>query len=258
VGQIFISYAREDKEFVDRLVRDVEAGGLDVWIDRDDIRPGEGWVGAIGRAIGACSSFVLVISSSSSKSRKVAQELCLADEYDKKVFPLRLQTCELSEDLKLLLAGRQWIDFEGDYAGGTQRLLAALGQQPPPQDKTGPTVSTDSVGGVSPPPPPRQPELTQVLPGQWTVTVNFPMRPPFNFTVWLGPDGSFRTQLPTGAFAQGGWGVNFGNQIVMQGVETLGMMSRPYYGQFSVTQFGAHYVNCFGPQGEAVFWQRSG
>jgi hypothetical protein len=118
LGQIFISYAREDKEFVDRLVRDVEAGGPDVWVDRDDIRPGENWVGAISRAIGACSSFVLVISSNSSKSRKVAQELCLADQYDKQVFPLLLQTYELSEELKLLLAGRQWIDFEGDYAGG--------------------------------------------------------------------------------------------------------------------------------------------
>jgi len=246
LGQIFISYAREDKEFVDRLVRDVEAGGPDVWVDRDDIRPGENWVGAISRAIGACSSFVLVISSSSSKSRKVAQELCLADQYDKQVFPLLLQTYELSEELKLLLAGRQWIDFEGDYAGGIQRLLAALVQKSPP-------VNPGPV-----PPPPRQPELTRVLPGQWTATVNFPMRPPFNYTLWLGPDGSFRAQLPTGAFAQGGWSINFGNQVVMQGVETMGMMSRPYYGQFTVTQFGPHHVNCFGPQGEAVFWQRSG
>jgi hypothetical protein len=246
LGQIFISYAREDKEFVDRLVRDVEAGGPDVWVDRDDIRPGENWVGAISRAIGACSSFVLVISSNSSKSRKVAQELCLADQYDKQVFPLLLQTYELSEELKLLLAGRQWIDFEGDYAGGIQRLLAALGQKSPPVNP----------GPVPPPPPPRQPELTQVLPGQWAATVNFPGMPPCNVTLWLGPDGSFRIQLQTGAFAQGTWGVNFGNQVVMQGVETFGFMSRPFYRQFTVTQFGPHHVDGFGPQGEAESWRR--
>lgn len=249
MGQIFISYAREDKEFVDRIVRDMEAGGvLDAWLDREDIRPGEDWVGSIGRAIKACSSFVLVITSYASKSRKVAQELYLADQYDKMIFPLLLQTCELSEEMKLLLSARQWIDFEGDYAGGIRTLLAALDPVnpiPPPTPQPPP-----------PQPPPSQPQLAQVLPGQWTITVNFPMRPSFNYTLWLGPDGSFRTQLPTGAFAQGTWGVSFGNQIVMQGVETLGMMSRPYYGQFSVTQFGPHYVNCFGPQGEAVFWRR--
>jgi len=211
---------------------------------------GEGWVGAIGRAIGACSSFVLVISSYSSKSGKVAQELYLADQYDKQVFPLLLQTCELSADLKLLLASRQWIDFEGDYAGGIQRLLAALGQKPP-GGNTGP-------GGVRPPPPPRQPELTQVLVGQWAGTINYPMTPPFTLTVWLGPDGSFRAQLPTGAFAQGEWSVNFGNQVVMQGEESFDMMSQPFYAQVNVTQYGPHHVNGFGPQGESVFWRRFG
>lgn len=247
MGQIFISYAREDKEFVDRLIRDVEADGNDVWIDREDIRAGEDWVGAIGRAIKECSYFVIVITSYAMKSKKVAQELYMADVYEKKIFPLMLQTCVASEEVKLLLSARQWIDFEGNYAGGLRTLLAAFKGNEPPQLTRPPETPTQH---------PPQPSLAQVLPGSWGATVHFPMMPPFNVSIWLGPDGSFRVQMQTGASVQGRWGINFGHQLVMQGVETFGMMSRPFYRQLTVTQYGPHHVNCLGPQGNTEFWRR--
>lgn len=253
MSQVFISYAREDKEFVDRLVRDLEAEKFDVWIDRDDIRAGEGWVGAISKAIGDCAAFIIVMSSYSVNSKTVERELFLADQYDKHILPLFVQTSVLSPNLKLLLGARQWIDFEGgDYARATRMVLDALRQGPQPFSKSGP------VDGPENPPPPHQPPLAQVLIGRWTVTINFPMMPPFTLTVWLGPDGSFRAQLPTGAFAQGGWSVNFGKQVLMQGVETFGMMSRPFFGQINVTDYGPHHLNGFGPQGEPVSWRRFG
>lgn len=261
MSQVFVSYAREDKEFVDRLVRDLEAEKFDVWVDRDDIQAGEGWVAAISQAIEACSFFVIVISSSSSGSKTVTRELILADAYDKQIYPLVLQTCEPSRDIKLLLASSQWVDFEGGYDEGKQKLLAALSRKPPPRPQPGPAADADADYdspdvGLPPPPPPPRPELTQVLPGQWSVTVNLPMMPPIILTVWLGPDGSFQVQQPTGATAQGSWGVNFGSQLVMQGVETFGMMSRPFYMQVNVSQFGPHYVNGFGPRGEPLYWRR--
>ena len=249
MGQIFISYAREDKEFVERLVRDLEAAKFDVWFDHDDMEPSAGWVAAISQAIAECSFFVVAISSFSSNSKTVAQELFLADAYEKQIFPLMLQTCVASPSIKLLLGQRHWIDFEGDYAGGTQSLLAALrGRKEQPQPGPG--------GGGSPQPPLAQPSLMQVLPGQWNGTATFPGMPPFNFTVWLGPDGSFSARMATGASAQGRWGLNFGNQVVLQGAEAFGMMSRPFYMQVNVTQYGPHYFNGFGAHGEGLFWRR--
>jgi hypothetical protein len=288
VGQIFISYSRKDKEFVDRLVHDVEAGGFDMWVDREDIRGGERWVGVIGRAIKECSSLLLVFSPNSSESRKVAQELCLADEYDKQIIPLMLQHYEASEDLKLLLTGRQWVDFEYDYAAGLKNLLAALGgrhtsppkDEPPKDGIAGKSTFADDRGGQSPPPPPggmpgggtpwqappnpapirpqRPPVLHEVMPGNWVATVVFPMMPPLNVSLSLAPDGSFMAYLPTGSRAQGMWSVNPGNQIYMQGVESNGMLTAPYVAWLTVTAYNQAQINGVGSRGESVVWRRAG
>jgi hypothetical protein len=43
MGQIFISYSRRDKGFVDQLVQDLGKNGFEVWIDWEDIVGGESW-----------------------------------------------------------------------------------------------------------------------------------------------------------------------------------------------------------------------
>jgi hypothetical protein len=53
---VFISYVHENAELVDRLATELRSRGVDVWLDRQSIRPGERWRTAITRAIreGAC------------------------------------------------------------------------------------------------------------------------------------------------------------------------------------------------------------
>lgn len=259
MSQVFISYAREDKEFVERLTRDLEAGGFDVWVDRDDLEPGDSWVAAISRAIESCSFFVIVITSFASNSKTVSQELFLADMFDKQIFPLLLQTCVAPPNMKLLLGSRQWIDFEGDYAGGTQRLLAALGKrqpQPTPGPVPGPGGGNSSNIVFPNQPPHAQPPLLQVLPGKWSGTATFMGMPPVNFTLWIGPEGSFSARMATGESVQGRWGLNFGTQVVLQGADTSGMVSRPFNMLFNVTQYGPHQINGFGANGEGLVWRR--
>ena len=40
MGQIFVSYSRRDTHKVDRIVGAMKGSGLDVWIDREDIKAG--------------------------------------------------------------------------------------------------------------------------------------------------------------------------------------------------------------------------
>jgi hypothetical protein len=49
VSHVFLSYARRDQVFVDRLIAELERTGLDVWIDRDDIPGGAAWEATITR-----------------------------------------------------------------------------------------------------------------------------------------------------------------------------------------------------------------
>ena len=48
---VFISYVRENSDVVDRLADELRACGIKVWIDRDDIAPGQYWKDAISEAI---------------------------------------------------------------------------------------------------------------------------------------------------------------------------------------------------------------
>ena len=48
---VFISYVRENQKQVDRLCHDLESHGVNVWLDRNDIKPGARWKNAIRKAI---------------------------------------------------------------------------------------------------------------------------------------------------------------------------------------------------------------
>ena len=56
--ELFISYGREPAVnlFVQRLKKDLEEGGLTVWLDTKDIPAGSDWHGAIGSGLERCKA----------------------------------------------------------------------------------------------------------------------------------------------------------------------------------------------------------
>ena len=255
MDQIFVSYARADKDFVDSLARDIEEADrarFDVWTDRADISGGDDWNTAISRAIRGCSQFLIVLSPNSTRSTKVGQELSLADKHEKRIIPLMYQPCDIPEEFELLLVRQQVIDFTQDYNEALQRLRGALGQKRQANNEV------PRQRQFTPPPPP-QLSLVQVLPGQWVATIMFPMMPPTNISVWMAADGSFQAQMmPMGSRAQGRWSVDLNNQVYMQGMETNGFMTVPFVGGMRVLTFDRNQLNGVGPRGEQVIWQRAG
>jgi formylglycine-generating enzyme required for sulfatase activity len=127
-GQIFFSYTRKDHEFVDQLVDDLEARGVDVWIDRGDIIAGEtGWRQQIVEAIKSCSVFFIVLSPNSSASNNVYRELTLAERHNKTIIPIFYQITEIPDSMADQLAGLQELYFYlGEYDENFQDLLRAL------------------------------------------------------------------------------------------------------------------------------------
>ncbi|MDP9191353.1 MAG: toll/interleukin-1 receptor domain-containing protein [Acidobacteriota bacterium] len=61
-GHVFVSYMRDDKQIVDRLVTALRAKGLTVWLDRDSINVGERWKSTIHQAIRSGSLFIACFS----------------------------------------------------------------------------------------------------------------------------------------------------------------------------------------------------
>jgi len=62
-GSIFISYASEDRTPVLRLAADLQAAGLPVWLDRQQLDWGSDYTARIQLAIGQCALFVPVLSA---------------------------------------------------------------------------------------------------------------------------------------------------------------------------------------------------
>ncbi len=127
MAEIFISYSRQNVEFVDKLVGEIEKRGQSIWVDRDDIRGGTAWRSAISEAIRACEIFIIVLSDKSILSENVTKELALADKHKKAIVPVCFQQCDIPPNMEYQLAGLQIIDFvEQSFSAGLEELLFAL------------------------------------------------------------------------------------------------------------------------------------
>jgi len=96
-----MSYGREDAEAAARLRNDLKSA-VDVWFDRDSLRPGERWKVAIASAIRRSKYFIALLSSSSVSRRgylnaEIRQALDVATELPANepfIIPVRLDECE--------------------------------------------------------------------------------------------------------------------------------------------------------------------
>jgi TIR domain len=120
MSHVFISYVRQDYEMVDRLVTSLRSHGIDVWIDREQIKPGERWQTAIKNAIREGAYFLACFSTASQARARsyMNEELTLAiDELrmrpaERRWFvPVLLSDCPVPE--RPIGAGTLCVTFSG-------------------------------------------------------------------------------------------------------------------------------------------------
>jgi len=127
----FVSYAREDREFVLRLAKDLKAKGAKIWMDRLDIRLGQRWDTEVETAVEQCGCMVVVLSPAAVASEKVKNEFMVALDEGKVVIPALIRECRVPLQLRRL----QYADFRADYDIGLTDLAASLcGEQQPNAD----------------------------------------------------------------------------------------------------------------------------
>ena len=92
MSDIFISYSRKDKEFVERLTQALKDQGLEVWVDLEDIRLGEDWKDRIFWGIAGAGVFIFLISPDSVTSIMCNKEIDCAVKNGK-----RIVTCQIRD-----------------------------------------------------------------------------------------------------------------------------------------------------------------
>lgn len=90
MGHLFISYSHKDKAYAHKLQRYLLEKGFEAWID-DRIDLGARWPHEIEKRVRECDAFILVMSPNSRDSEWVQNELMLARDLKKRIFPLLLE-----------------------------------------------------------------------------------------------------------------------------------------------------------------------
>lgn len=85
---IFLSYSRKDKEFVQKLAKSLADDKRDVWVDWEDIPVTADWLEEIYQGIRESNAFVFVISPDSVQSEVCGWELKYALDNKKRLIPI--------------------------------------------------------------------------------------------------------------------------------------------------------------------------
>lgn len=131
MDQVFISYAREDWQYADRLYMDLRRAEIDAWIDTRSLLAGQNWKKEVPKVIKNSKFFIALISKNSLNKRGFVQREIkhalevLAEIPSNEIYfiPVRLDESEpYDEDLLNL----NWVDLFPSYTEGLRRILTTL------------------------------------------------------------------------------------------------------------------------------------
>ena len=87
-AKVFLSYSRKDSAFAEQLLAALSERGLEPYLDKQDIAPGEPWQSRLGGLIAAADSIVLIVSPDSIKSPVVTWEINESERLNKRILPI--------------------------------------------------------------------------------------------------------------------------------------------------------------------------
>jgi hypothetical protein len=124
--ELFLSHATPDRELAEALASTLRAHGVPVWFSRTDLAGAQQWHDEIGRALGRCDWFALLLSPAAVRSRWVKRELLFAlDRYDGRIVPILLRGCRW-EQLSWTLEQLQFVKL-APFEDGCRSLLGLWG-----------------------------------------------------------------------------------------------------------------------------------
>ena len=126
--KVFLCHASSDKPLVQKLYSRLISDGVDAWLDKEKLIPGQNWQIEIPKAVKNSDIVIVCLSSQSvNKEGFVQKEIKIAlDAADEKpegeifIIPARLENCDVPERISQL----HWVDLFSD--NGYEWLMKAL------------------------------------------------------------------------------------------------------------------------------------
>ena len=103
--KVFISYRRRDKQklFAQDLFDQLKEQNVDVWMDNEDMHPGDALPKELAEAINNCDLFVCVLSKEYFESKWCEKEIRYAQYVEKRLFPIHWGEDNLPDEFQFLL-----------------------------------------------------------------------------------------------------------------------------------------------------------
>jgi tetratricopeptide (TPR) repeat protein len=151
---VFVSYGHDDAPWVDTLAGNLHRAGLDVFLDKWEIAPGDVLVHQLEEGLRHSRTGILVVSPASVSRPWVREEYAVmvgrAVEGRQRLIPVLLGDVELPP----FAANRVWIDFRGadgpEYADRVGELVTAVRDERPERPPRDGQVVAPSGTGVRP------------------------------------------------------------------------------------------------------------
>ena len=129
--RVFIAYVIEDYEHASRLYSALLQAGLNPWLDRKKLMPGQDWRRCIDRAIDTSDFFIACFSPGSVRKRgqfpyevryalRCAERMPLDDAF---VLPVRLSECNVPTRISRQI---QYADLFPDWDASVGRLIESI------------------------------------------------------------------------------------------------------------------------------------
>lgn len=132
---VFLSHNSIDKPWVVQLKDDLIRYGLSVWLDKDEIRPGDLFAEALEEGLESCKAIALIISPEAIDSGWVKEEYYRALSLTKdKQHPLQFIPVILRDaEVPGFVKSRNWIDFRDDnkYSENVWQLVWGISGEKP-------------------------------------------------------------------------------------------------------------------------------
>ncbi|MCB2066566.1 MAG: toll/interleukin-1 receptor domain-containing protein [Erythrobacter sp.] len=124
----FISHHSSQVEAARHLVRVLARHGIKGWMAPDDIEPGKSFDQVIIEQIGKSDVILLLFCSRSDQSKHVKREIMLAENHNKLIYPIRLETIQ-PEGLAYWLQDYQWVDWLDQRDDAIERMVRTIRSQ---------------------------------------------------------------------------------------------------------------------------------
>ncbi len=122
---VFISYARKDRQTANFAAASFADQGLSVWHDTQ-IEGGADWRDTIVKNLEQSRCLVILFSKAANASRQVRKEIAVAKRLDIPIIPVKIDSSQPRGPLLLALTDRDWIDLAADPIGQMDTFAATL------------------------------------------------------------------------------------------------------------------------------------